>query len=433
MKTFRKGGIHPPQFKDTAEMPVQPGPLAPVLTLMLSQSIGAPSKPIVKPGDRVIAGQPVAEPGGFVSAWVHTPCAGIVKKIDTVRTPQGYPAQAIVIERDTECTDAWRLPPLDPATAEPADIVARVRECGVVGLGGATFPTDVKLTPPKGMTPECVIINGAECEPRLTCDDRLMRERPAEIAEGAFCLMRAVGVSRCYVGIEDNKPQAIEAMRKAVARYDGMEVCVLRAKYPQGGEKQLIEAIIGREVPSGALPVSVGAVVDNVATAYAVRQAVCEGVPLTGRILTVCGEGAENPGNYYVEIGTPLTSLLQASPDTDKVIAGGPMMGKAVSTLDTPSTKGLSGILALAQAPLVPLQACVRCGSCYDVCPMGLEPMLLARLSENSDWEAASISGVMDCVECGSCVYTCPAGRRLLDWIRLAKAQVRKLAAPPRK
>ncbi len=425
--TFRKGGIHPPQCKNTAEMPITPAPQAPLLTLLLSQSIGAPSKPVVKPGDKVAAGQPIAEPGGFVGAWVHSPCAGTVKKIETVRTPQGYPAEALTIERDPQSTEVFSYPPMNPADASSEDLVARVREAGIVGLGGATFPTSVKLTPPKGMTPRCVILNGAECEPYLTCDDRLMREHAPEIAEGAFCLMRAVGVRHCYIGIEDNKPEAIAAMREAASQYSGMEVCVLRAKYPQGGEKQLIAAILGREVPSGALPVSVGAVVDNVATAFAVQQAVVLGKPLTGRVLTITGEGALNPGNYYVELGTPLTSLLQTDERVDKIIGGGPMMGRAMSNLDTPTTKGLSGVLTMCLGSMPDIQPCIRCGACYSACPMGLEPMLLARQSENSDWEYAARSGVMDCIECGSCAYTCPSNRRLLDWIRYSKTQVRKL------
>lgn len=425
--TFHKGGIHPPENKLTAEMPISTAPLSPILTLMLSQSIGAPSKPVVKAGEHVAAGQPVAEPGGFVGAWIHSPCAGTVKKIDRVRTPQGYPADALVIERDPECSDTFSYPPLDPSAASSEQIVARVRECGIVGLGGATFPTAVKLTPPEGMTPECVILNGAECEPYLTCDDRLMREHAEEIACGGYCLMKAVHVRHCYIGIEQNKPEAIEAMTRAAAGYEGMEVCVLRTRYPQGGEKQLIAAILGREVPSGALPVSVGAVVDNVATAYAVQQAVVLGRPLTGRVLTVTGDGALNPGNYYVELGTPLLSVMQPAEGADKVIGGGPMMGKAMSNLDTPTTKGLSGLLAMRLRPEAAMQACIRCGACYDVCPMGLQPMMLARMSENAVWEEARRGGVMDCIECGSCVYTCPARRRLLDWIRYAKSQVRNL------
>ncbi|MBD5231240.1 MAG: electron transport complex subunit RsxC [Bacteroidales bacterium] len=425
--TFRMGGIHPPQHKSTADSPIQQGPVAPLLTLLLSQSIGAPSKPLVKPGDKVVAGQPVAEPGGFVSSWIHSPCCGTVKKLERVRTPQGYPVDAITIERDPEGTESFSFPPLDPSTASSEELVQRVREAGIVGLGGATFPTFIKLTPPPGTKPECVILNGAECEPYLTCDDRLMREHAAEIAEGAYCLMRSVGVRYCYIGIEANKPEAIAAMKQAAEKYQGMKVCVLRTKYPQGGEKQLIAAIMGREVPSGALPVAVGAIVDNVATAYAVQQAVVLGKPLTGRVLTVTGEGALNPGNYYVELGTPLTMIMQADERVNKVIGGGPMMGKAMSNLDTPSTKGLSGVLTMCLDSTPDIQPCIRCAACYSACPMGLEPMLLARQAENGDWEYAAQSGVMDCIECGSCAYTCPSNRRLLDWIRYSKTQVRKL------
>lgn len=425
--TFKKGGIHPPAHKDTAGMPINRAPVQSSLTLMLSQSIGAPSKPVVKPGDKVAAGQPVAEPGGFVGAWIHSPCAGTVKKIETVRTLQGYPAEAIIIERDTESAEAFTYPPMDPATATQEDLVARIRECGIVGLGGATFPTAVKLVPPKGMKADCLIVNGAECEPYLTCDDALMRQHASEVTQGVYCLMRAAGVTTAYIAIEDNKPEAIAAMTEAAIRYTGVQVCTLRTKYPQGGEKQLIAALTGREIASGALPVSVGVIVDNVATAYAVQQAVILGRPLTARVLTVTGPGAEKPGNYWVEIGTPVSVLAGACVNAEKVIAGGPMMGKAVSTLSSPSTKGLSGLLVLTDARPDTVQPCIRCGSCYGVCPMGLEPMLLARLSENAEWEYAAKSGVMDCIECGSCVYTCPARRPLLDWIRYSKSQVRKL------
>lgn len=277
------------------------------------------------------------------------------------------------------------------------------------------------------MTPECIILNGAECEPYLTCDDRLMRERAAGIVTGARLLMKAAGVGKCYIGIEQNKPQAIEAMRKAAEGVEGMQVCELIAKYPQGGEKQLIAAILGREVPSGALPVSVGAIVDNVATAYAIFEACCQGKPLTSRVVTVTGEGTLNPGNYLVEIGTPLSLLLQKEERVDKIISGGPMMGRALSNIDAPTTKGMSGVLTMCLDRAQAVTPCVRCGSCYEVCPMGLEPMMLARMGERGEWESAARSGVMDCIECGSCVYTCPASRKLLDWIRLSKAKVRAL------
>lgn len=425
--TFKKGGIHPPENKLTADSPIQHGPKADKLTVMLQQNIGAPSKPIVKKGDHLRKGQPIAEPGGFVGAWVHSPCEADVLKIDTVLTPQGYPAQAIMLERKETGEEEFRFPPIDFMNATPQELVSRIAEAGIVGLGGAAFPTAVKLMPPKGMTPECVIINGAECEPYLTCDDRLMREYPQQICKGAYCLMRAAGVRSCYIGIEENKSEAIAAMQQAAAEFAGMKVCVLRTKYPQGGEKQLIQAIMSREVASGALPVSVGAIVDNVATAYAVYQAVAEGKPLTERVLTLTGQGMLNAGNYLVEIGTPLSALAQLDDKVNKLIGGGPMMGKAISNADAPTVKGFSGLLAMELGEAAEIEPCIRCGACYDVCPMGLQPMLLARCAEYSDPEYALEEGVLDCIECGSCVYVCPASRRLLDWIRLGKTEARKL------
>lgn len=429
--TFHPGGIHPPQLKGTADMAITPAPKSGELTIMLGQSIGAPSKPVVKTGQKVAKGEPIAEPGGYVSAWLHSPCEGKVKKIADIRGQQGLPAQAIVIERDEQGAEEFRFPPIDIESATSQQIVERVRLAGIVGLGGATFPTDVKLTPPPGMKAECVILNGAECEPALTCDDRLMREHAPEIVQGARALMRAVGVRLCYIGIETNKPQAIEAMRQASKPYADIRVCPLRTKYPQGGEKQLIKAILGREVPSGALPVSVGAVVDNVATAYAVYQALVLGKPLTERVLTVCGPGAENPGNYLVEIGTPLSSLITLTPEADKLLGGGPMMGRAIKEIDAPSTKGLSGLMGmlppgegdLTQPPKA--TACIRCAACYEACPMGLEPMLLARFGTAKEWEESKVHGVLDCIECGSCNYVCPATRPLLDWIRYSKRNLK--------
>lgn len=433
-KTFHLGGIHPDDHKRTGNLPI----IAPVtpdtVTILLSQSIGAPAVPVVKAGDKVDAGQLIAKPGGYVSAAIHSPISGTVKKLTTVRDVAGYPADAIEIERDDEQRIA---DPLEPMSLEqhyaPVDIVARVAACGVVGLGGATFPTSVKLSPGKEYRPEFVIINGAECEPWLTCDDRLMQEHPDEVVRGAGWLMKAVKVDTCYIGIEENKPEAIAAMTEAATHHKGVSVVVLKKKYPQGGEKQLIDAVLGRQVPSGALPVYVGAIVDNVATAYAVYQACEKGLPLTGRVVTVTGPDLTSPGNFYVENGTPVSALIEAAgglpENTGKVISGGPMMGRAMATLDTPATKGMSGVLVLPESmsrrPEV--QPCIRCASCVDVCPMGLEPYLLAAQSEQSLWAATKEHNVADCIECGSCVYTCPAGRPLLDFIRLAKREIRNL------
>ena len=433
MKTFHKGGIHPADHKRTAGVPISEPVHAPVLRIMLSQSIGAPSQPLVKAGDHVEAGQEIAKAGGFVSASLHSPVAGTVKKIVDIRDVAGYPAQAIEIERDDSAGEVT-LEPMDPNTHySPAQIVERVAACGIVGMGGATFPTSVKLSPGKEYRPEFIIINGAECEPWLTCDDRLMQEHPTEIVRGATWIMKSVKVGRCYIGIEDNKPQAIAAMREAASHYDGVDVVVLKKKYPQGGEKQLIDAVLGRQVPSGALPVYVGAIVDNVATAYAIWAACEKGKPLTSRVVTVTGPDVANPGNFLVDVGTPVGDLIEAAgglPEgTGMVISGGPMMGRAMSTLDTPTTKGMSGILILPEkdAERPPVEPCIRCASCVSVCPMGLEPYLLAAQSERGLYAQCKSHHAMDCIECGSCQYTCPSGRPLLDFIRLSKREIRKL------
>lgn len=434
LKTFRKGGIHPADHKRTSGVPITSPVSAGTLTVMLSQSIGAPSVPDVKAGDKVLAGQLIAKAGGYVSAALHSPVSGTVKKITQIRDVAGYPADAIEITRDAEQLE---VDALEPMVLErhyaPADIVARVAACGVVGLGGATFPTSVKLSPGKEYRPEFVIINGAECEPWLTCDDRLMQEHPDEVVRGACWLMKAVKVDTCYIGIEDNKPEAIRAMSEAATHHKGVQVVALRKKYPQGGEKQLIDAVLDRCVPPGSLPVYVGAIVDNVATAYAVWQACEKGVPLTSRVVTVTGPDLTNPGNFLVPIGTPVRDLIEAAgglpENTGKVISGGPMMGRAMATVDTVTTKGMSGILVLPEshsrrrAP----EPCIRCASCVSVCAMGLEPYLLAAQSERNLWLDTKNHNVADCIECGSCVYTCPASRPLLDYIRQAKREIRKL------
>lgn len=434
MKTFRKGGIHPNPDKITADRPtvnVAPGT---TVRLMLSQAIGAPAKPTVKPGDTVEAGQTVAEAGGFVSASIHSPVAGTVKKIEPVRNAQGLWQDAIIIEaapEQAEINPQWE--PLTYEQATPQQIVDTARRAGIVGLGGATFPTHVKLSVPAGKKAEVIVINGAECEPYLTCDDRLMRERPEAIIEGIRLIMKTTGCPQAVIGIEENKPQAIEAMRNAAQPWPEIKVEVLAKKYPQGSEKQLIAACTGRVVPAGGLPIDAGAIVDNVATAAAVADAVLRGLPLTGRIVTVTGPKLKNPGNFYVPLGTTVDQLLELAgglpEDTGKIIAGGPMMGRAMSQTDTPSTKGLSGVLVLprSMSQRSPVQPCIRCARCVDACPMGLEPYLLMTLAELSRWDDSKARGAMNCLECGCCSFTCPSSCPLLDYIRLGKLQIRKL------
>ena len=433
MKTFHKGGIHPNPDKLTADMPTMPVAAPAVCRLMLSQAIGAPAKPVVKPGESVTAGQMVAEAGGFVSAPVHTPVSGTVKKIEPVRNPQGLWQDAIIIETAPGEYPEEQRQSRTIDEVSPKEIIDIVGRAGIVGLGGATFPTRVKLSVPPGKKAEVIVINGAECEPYLTCDDRLMQENPKAIVDGTRLIMKATDCQRAVIGIEENKPLAIEAVRKAVRDIPSITVEVLVKKYPQGSEKQLIEATTGRVVPAGGLPIDAGAIVDNVATAAAVADAVLRGLPLTARIVTVTGPAVSKPGNFLVPLGTPVSTLIELAgglpEDTGKVIGGGPMMGRAMCDLEAPTTKGLSGVLILPRGMSMRAEAgpCIRCARCVSVCPMGLEPYLLMTLGELGRWEEAKARGAANCLECGCCSYTCPASRPLLDYIRLDKMEIRKL------
>lgn len=443
MKTFHKGGIHPHDCKLTAGDAIQPVAYPDLIVLPLSQSIGAPAQCVVKVNDPVEEGTLIGRAASFVSANVHSPVKGIVKKIEKRRNPQGLWQDCVIIERDKE--ESKEAPVLSSlketeplrSTAEIAQLSAKeitdiVRDCGIVGLGGATFPTSVKLTPPEGKIIDVVIINGAECEPYLTCDDMLMRERPSEIIAGVELLMKAVNAEKAIVGIEDNKPEAYRAMREAAGNNSQIAVELVRKKYPQGSEKQLIKALTGRTVPTAALPSEVGALVDNVATAFAVYDAVYNGRPLTSRVVTVTGLNMTQPGNFLVAGGTPIATLIEKAggmpEDTGKVIAGGPMMGRAVSNIEAPAVKGLSGVLTMPErmANRKNPEPCIRCARCVSVCPMGLEPYLLSAYSDFKEWDEAKNHGVLNCLECGCCSFVCPAARPLLDFIRLAKQESRK-------
>lgn len=435
MKTFRKGGIHPPEYKLTAGFPITPIPVAPELRIMLSQCIGAPSRPVVKAGDHVDAGQMIAEAGGFVGAPIHSPVKGAVKKIEPTRTPQGLWQDSIVIVPDSPQDEAPQMMPRsekEVASLSPEEIVRIVAQSGIVGLGGATFPTHVKLSVPKGETATTVLINGAECEPYLTCDDALMRVEPHKIVGGTLLIMKATGATQAIIGIEENKQEAIRIMSEAVSSRADIRVETLKTKYPQGSEKQLIYALTGKVVPAGALPIKTGCIVDNVATACAIYEAVYLRLPLTERIVTVSGPSLQSPGNYLVKNGTPLSYILEFAggvpADTGKIIAGGPMMGRAVSTLESSATKGLSGLVVLPQgeATRKPVEPCIRCARCVTVCPMGLEPYLLMLQADLQMWEEMNLHGVMNCLECGCCSYACPASRPLLDMIKLGKQELRK-------
>ena len=438
MKTFSKGGVHPDENKLSAASAIREAGLPKQAVFSMFQHIGAPAKPVVAKGDEVKVGTLLAEAGGFVSAPVYSSVSGKVSKIDNVLDASGTCRQAVIVDVEG---DEWeesidRSPALVRMEERPdldaAAIVQKVKEAGIVGMGGATFPCHVKLTPPPGCKAEYVIINAVECEPYLTADHRLMLEHPDEILVGVQLIMKAVGVSKAFIGIERNKPDAIKLMTGRAQAIDGrIKVMPLQMKYPQGGEKQLIEAVIGREVPAPpAIPIHVGAVVQNVGTAFAIYQAVMKNKPLIDRVITVTGKQLARPSNLLARLGTPFSQLIDECgglpEDTGKVIGGGPMMGKALASPDVPMTKGSSGLLLMSkdEARRAEPQACIRCAKCVSVCPMGLEPYLLAKLSGKADWEGAEKNDITSCLECGCCQFTCPSHRPLLDYMRVGKSTV---------
>ena len=437
LTTFPIGGVHPDDSKIARGCPIEALPLPQTVYISMAQHLGAPAKPVVAVGDTVKVGQVIAEPGGFISAFIHSSVSGTVKSIGPRKDLAGNPVTHVEI---TVEGDEWAegIDLSDTLVKEiPTDraaVLDKIKACGVVGLGGATFPTHVKLNPAPGCVAECLIINGAECEPYLTSDFRLMLERSKEIVVGAAIMKMVLGECRCVIAIEENKPEAIDAMSSAVAAlgFQGIEVLPLMKKYPQGGEKQLIAAVMGRQVKSGALPISVGAVVQNVTTAFAVYEAVQKNKPLISNILTVTGDCLPATGlhNYLFRIGIPLSYIAEYAggiPEgAAKIISGGPMMGKAIANLDATTVKGSSSILYLSEAATrrKPESNCIRCGRCADACPMGLEPFLLRRLYNAGDCEGLEAQAVQDCIECGCCLYSCPANIPLLDNIRMAKGQV---------
>jgi electron transport complex protein RnfC len=442
LKTFKIGGVHPPENKLSVDIPIKTLPLPEKVSLPLSQNLGAPAVPVVKKGDRVSVGTLIARGESFISAHVHASVSGTVEKIDDVLDASGYKNKAVVIQVDG---DDWE-PAIDRSEdlvkdvdLEAGAVVEKIKEAGIVGLGGACFPTHVKYMFPGDKAADAVIVNGVECEPYLTADHRLMLERTDEILVGALILMRAARVDRVFIGIEANKPDVIDLMKEKARDYPGVEVVALKVRYPQGAEKQLIKAILNREVPSGKLPLDVGCIVNNVGTALAVYEAVQKSKPLIDRVVTMTGKRLPCTGNFLCRIGTPATKLLEAlgtelPGSTGKIISGGPMMGKAVSALDIPITKGTSGLILMDEdeAGRTPPQDCIRCGKCVGACPMGLEPYLLEKLAQREKFEACEKEGAADCIECGSCSYTCPSSRPLLDYIRFGKAQVMRIRAERR-
>ena len=435
--TFSIGGIHPNDSKLARERAIEVLPLPEVVYVSMAQHLGAPAKPVVAVGDSVKTGQVIAEPGGFISAFVHSPVTGTVKSIGPRKDLAGNNVTHIEIVRTGE--DEWAEGidlSEDLVTAIPDDreaMLARIKACGVVGLGGATFPTHVKLNPGPAAKPECLILNGAECEPFLTSDYRILLEQTDKIVVGAAIMQKILGC-RCVIGIEENKPEAIEAVKASVARlgYQNMVVQTLRKRYPQGGEKQLIDAVMRRQVKSGALRISVGAVVQNVATSLAVYDAVQKNRPLITNTLTVTGNclPVEAQHNYLFRIGMPLSYIAAYAGGVPegaaKIVSGGPMMGKAIANMDACTVKGSSSLLYLSEESTrrAPATNCIRCGRCASACPMGLEPFLLARLYRAGDNDGLEANAVQDCIECGCCLYSCPANIPLLDNIRQAKGQV---------
>lgn len=437
MKTFSIGGVHPAENKLSAGSPIRKAALPKQAVFSMFQHIGAPAKPIVKKGDVVKVGTLIAEAGGFVSAPIHSSVSGKVNKVDVVLDASGTRRLAVFIDVEGDeweenidrSTNLVRLEDC-PSLDGPA-IVEKIKQAGIVGMGGATFPTHVKLCPPPGQKPECVIINAVECEPYLTADHSLMLEKADEILVGVTLIMKAVGVERGYIGIENNKPDAIQLMTEKARIYPGIEVVPLKVQYPQGGEKQLIDAVIDRQVPAPpAIPINVGAVVQNVGTAFAVYEAVMKNKPLISRVITVTGKSVQQPSNLLARLGTSFTQLMDECgglpTDTGKIIGGGPMMGKALLSLDIPMTKGSSGLLIMNQteARRAEVEPCIRCAKCVSACPMGLEPYLLAKISVQQEWNEAEREFITSCIECGSCSFTCPSNRPLLDNIRMGKATV---------
>jgi electron transport complex protein RnfC len=436
--TFR-GGVHAPHRKnDTRNKAIEIMKAPGLVYIPLQQHIGAACQPLVKPGDVVKLGQKIGEPGGFVGAPVHASVSGIVKDIRQVPHPSVGSGLAVVIENDGKDEPDDSITPGDISSMDADRIKELILEAGIVGMGGAAFPTHVKLSPPKEKPIDTVILNGAECEPYLTADHRLMLEAAEDVADGLKVIMKVLGVERAYIAIEDNKPDAVRIMTDTVKEVQGVDVTVLKTKYPQGAEKQLIYVVTGRQVPSGGLPMDVGVIVSNVGTSAAIARAIKTGMPLVERVVTVTGSGVAEPKNLMVRIGTSFMDVIQACggfvEEPAKVISGGPMMGIGQYTLDVPVIKGTSGILVLTreEAKIPDVEPCIRCAKCVDACPMGLMPLMISAYALKEDYDNSEKFHAMDCIECGCCSYSCPAKRPLVQSIRVAKKMItdkRKRAA----
>ena len=431
------GGVHPDDSKslsNTCEITEMPVPA--VVVLPLSQHIGAPANVVVETGQQVKIGDVVAEAGGFVSAPVHATVSGTVTAIEPRNTPSGKKLPCVGIESDGEDTWADGLNvKQDISALNKKEKLEHIRNAGIVGLGGAAFPTHVKLSPPVEKPIDVLILNGVECEPYSTCDDRSMIERPDNIVEGLKIIMEILDCKKGYIGIESNKPDAIKSMQNAVKGVDGISVEKLKVKYPQGGEKQLIYAITKRKVPAGGLPMDVGCVVQNVGTAIAVHEAVAYKKPLIDRIVTVTGHGVTKPVNVRARIGDSVVNLIEKAggytENAAKLIMGGPMMGPSQFTDDIPVVKGSSCVLVMTEdeANTGEQQPCISCARCVDVCPMRLMPSTLGTLVEYERWDDVKAYGILDCIECGSCSYICPMKRKLVEYIKFGKAMLAAIRA----
>lgn len=433
-----KGGVHPPEAKDATEaLPIEDFPAPEIVVVPLQQHIGAPASAVVAKGDVVKRGTLLGEPGGFVSAAVHSPVSGTVRAVEGRIGPMGRNVLSVVIENDG--ADEWA----EGANVErdtaglDGDAIRKIAgECGLVGMGGATFPTHVKLSPPENKPVDTLLLNGAECEPYLTADHRLMLEKPEAVVEGAELARRAVGAGKILIVLEANKSDAFEALEKAAAGLESTEVAMLPTRYPQGAEKQLIQAATNREVPSGGLPMDSGVLVQNVGTCAALQAACRYNRPLIERITTVTGPCAENPANFRVRVGTPYAALLEkvgflCAPK--RLIMGGPMMGLAQRSIEIPVTKGTSGLLLLDEAPPEDFHACIRCGKCVRVCPVSIVPSQLSVFLEAGRVDDAVELDLLDCIECGCCSYVCPAKRPIVNLVKIGKAELAERRARERK
>ena len=429
--TFKQG-IHPDYNKNmTRDKSLKDADRPTEVVIPLQQHIGAPLKPLVEKGEHVDMGQKIGDTDSFVAAPVHTSVSGVVKDIKEVMTASGDKTLSVIIEADDKDTVAEGVKShgeLEDLT--PDEIRKIVRESGIAGMGGAMFPTHVKLSVPEDKEVDYFVLNGAECEPYLTVDHRMMIERPNDIVYGMKALMKAVDVKKGFIGIEDNKPDAIEAMRKAVADESGLEVKVFETKYPQGGEKMMIKAALDREVPVGGLPLDVGVVVNNITTAVAVTEAIKTGMPLIHRTVTVTGNGIEEPQNFTCKIGTKIEDLIEQSGGfkgaPGKIVLGGPMTGSAQHSLEVPIVKGTSGILVLPEDEVDEFEPkpCISCARCVDSCPMSLVPVNLAKYAEHEMYEKMEEYNIQNCIQCGSCSYICPANRPLLHNIKIGLAEL---------